>query len=312
MGRLGMAGRPETIPAKQAAAAVGQGQLIQLYEKFFSEYGLIVAQILLTRTDLVSRRRYLNACNTLLTLLSWGVIPVINENDSVSVEEIKFGDNDRLSALVAGLCDANLLIVLTNIDGLYSANPRANPGATLVPEVKEITPEVKSWGEDSGDDLATGGMITKLQAAEIITSSGAGMYIANGTEPDVLRRILDGERLGTYFHPQKSYLKRRKRWIAFGRTVRGSIIIDDGAASALRREGKSLLPIGVVDVEGSFEKGDMVAVRDRRGGEVGRGLCNFSAIELARIKKRPSSQICRLLDRPAAEEVIHRDDLVVY
>jgi glutamate 5-kinase len=312
MGRLAMARRPETIPGKQAAAAVGQGLLIQIYEKFFSEYGLIVAQLLLTRSDLVSRRRYLNAANTILTLLQWGVVPIINENDTVSVQEIKFGDNDRLSALVAGLCDANLLIVLSNIDGLYDANPHKHPGARLVPVVNEITPAVKSWGEDSGDDLATGGMITKLQAAEIAVNSGIGMYIANGSVPGVLHRILGGEPLGTYFRPQKSYLSRRKRWIAYGRVVEGSVVVDDGAKRALRQEGKSLLPVGVLTVNGTFEKGDLITVMDRQGKEIGRGLCSFSSRELEKIMRHSSAEIPHLIGRESSTEVIHRDNLIVY
>ncbi len=312
MGRMGMTTRPQTIPAKQACAAVGQGMLIQLYEKFFSEYGLISAQILLTRSDLVSRRRYINACNTFLTLLKWGVVPVVNENDSVSVQEIKFGDNDRLSALVAGLCDADMLIILTDIDGLHSANPKNNPEAPLITEVEEITPEIKSWGEDTGDELATGGMITKLQAAEIATSSGIGMYIADGREPGILNRILQGEGAGTYFHPQEHYLSRRKRWIAFGRLVEGKVVIDDGARAALCCNEKSLLPIGVVHVEGEFKKGDLVTVMDQKGEEIGRGLTNFSAEELERIKRRPSSEINGLVGRQEADEVIHRDNLIIY
>ncbi|NLY38308.1 MAG: glutamate 5-kinase [Firmicutes bacterium] len=312
IGRLNMPRRPESIPEKQAAAAVGQGLLIQIYEKFFAEYGLIVAQILLTRSDLISRRRYLNASNTILTLLRWGVVPIINENDTVAVHEIKFGDNDQLSALVAGLCDADLVIVLTNIDGLYTANPRKDKTAQLIPAVKEITAEVKSWGEASDDDLSTGGMVTKLQAAEIATSSGIGLYIANGNIPAVLHRILNGEQVGTYFYPQKKFLNRRKRWIAYGRVVQGKVVIDDGARKALCHDRKSLLPIGVIDVQGSFDSGALVAVVDQSGTEIGRGLTNFSAAELLRIKSRPSSEIERLIGRTAAAEVIHRDNLVIH
>jgi glutamate 5-kinase len=238
MGRLGMRKKPVAIPDKQAAAAVGQGLLIQLYEKIFSQYGQIVAQILLTRFDMVSRRRYINACNTILTLLKWGVVPIINENDTVSVQEIKFGDNDRLSALVAALTDADILIILTNIDGLYSANPWIDPNARLIREIKEITPEIKAMAGRSLDDLATGGMLTKLQAAEIASYSGVGMYIANGTTPGILRKILIGKAICTYFHPQKKIINRRKRWIAYGQVVQGSVFIDDGAREALTCNGK--------------------------------------------------------------------------
>lgn len=312
MGRLGMKRRPETIPEKQAAAAVGQGVLIQLYEKFFLEYGQVVAQILLTRADFAGRSRYLNATNTILTLLRWGVVPIINENDTVSVQEIKLGDNDRLSALVAGLCDADLLVILTTAAGLYEADPRLSPRARLIPEVKAITPEIKKCAAGTGDELATGGMVTKLQAAEIAANSGVGMFIACGKTPGVLNRILSGENPGTYIYPQKSYLNRRKRWIAYGRLVQGSVAVDDGAKRALCGAGKSLLPVGVLSVEGSFEQGALIAVRDRGGREIARGLCNFSSKELSLIKKHSSSDIVRLIGREAGDEVIHRDNLVVY
>lgn len=312
MGRLGLKHRPETIPELQAAAAVGQGVLIQLYEKFFLEYGQVVAQILLTRADFASRGRYLNASNTILTLLRWGVVPVINENDTVSVQEIKLGDNDRLSALVAGLCDADLLVILTTAEGLYEADPELSPGARLIPEVQEITPEIKEYAAGTGDRLATGGMVTKLQAAEIATNSGVGMIIAGGKQAGVLHRILSGEAVGTYFHPQPNYLNRRKRWIAYGRVVKGSVIVDDGAKRALCQAGKSLLPVGVLGVEGSFEKGALIAVRDRHGREIGRGLTGFSSEELLLIKKHSSSDIVRLIGREAGDEVIHRDNLIVH
>lgn len=312
MGRLRLKCRPESIPELQAAAAVGQGVLIQLYEKFFLEYGQIVAQILLTRADFAGRGRYLNASNTIFTLLRWGVVPVINENDTVSFQEIKLGDNDRLSALVAGLCDADLLVLLTTADGLYEADPGITPGVRLIPEVPEITPEIKACAAGTGDRLATGGMITKLQAASIATNSGVGMVIAGGRQAGTLHRILSGEAVGTYFHPQKNYLNRRKRWIAYGRVVKGSVIVDDGAKNALCRGGKSLLPVGVLSVSGSFRKGALIAVCDRAGREIGRGLSSFSSDELLRIKEHSSSDIIRLIGREAGDEVIHRDNLVVY
>lgn len=312
MGRLGIDKRPDSIQEKQACAAVGQGLLIQRYEKIFSEYGLVAAQILLTRTDLVSRRRYINSCNTILTLLGWGAIPVVNENDTVSVQEIEFGDNDSLSALVAGLCDADLLVILTNIAGLHKGNPCNDPGAPLVTEVKTITPEIKSWCEDSGDELSTGGMITKLQAAEIATCSGVGMHIADGREPTVINAIIKGEKIGTYFHPQKRFLNRRKRWIAYGMVVEGMVVIDGGAREALCESGKSLLPVGVVDVKGSFNKGDLVSLVDEKGREIGRGLTNFSSLELSRIKNHPSSEIDSLIGRQEADEVIHRNNMIIY
>ncbi len=313
IGRMQMKRRPVSIPEKQAAAAVGQGLLIQNYERLFSEYGITVAQVLLTRADLIGRRRYINARNTINCLLSWGVVPIINENDTVSVEEIEFGDNDQLSALLAGLVDARLLIILTNIDGFYDGHPRKEPGARLIPVINEITPKIRSWAGFSGDDLATGGMVTKLKAAEIATYSGVGVYIANGTAPDILNRIFSGEPAGTYFSPRKQYLSHRKRWIAYGKVVKGNVTVDNGARDALCREGKSLLPVGVISVGGSFKPGDLVAVLDAGGRELGRGLTNFSSAELSRIKMHPSNEISSILgvtDDP--QEVIHRDNLVIY
>jgi glutamate 5-kinase len=312
MGRLNLTKRPNAVRKKQACAAVGQGLLIHIYEKLFSEYGQVVAQILLTRGDLVNRRRYINACNTLVTLLDWGVIPIINENDTVSVQEIKFGDNDRLSALVAGLCDANLLIILTDIDGLYKTNPHIDPQAAMIREVRQITAEIKGYAGNSREELATGGMITKLQAAEIAVNSGIGMIIANGKDPAVLNRIICGEKIGTYFHPVKRFLNRRKRWIAFGRVEQGKVAVDDGACNALCREGKSLLPVGITEVYGSFKKGELVVVVDRLGREIGRGLSNFSSAELCKIKQRHCAEIADRIGRHAADEVIHRDNLVIY
>ncbi len=311
-GRLNITHSNISIPEKQAIAAVGQGLLVQIYEKLFSEYGLIVGQILLTRTDLVSRKRYINACNTVLTLLKLGVIPIINENDSVSVEELKFGDNDRLSALVAGLSDAQLLVILTDVEGLYDANPRKNPQARLIPMVEEIGPEIRAGAEKSDDELATGGMVTKLQAADIASKSGVPMYIVGGADPTVLNRLVDGEHSGTYFQPMENYLSRRKRWIAYGLVVRGAVTIDGGACHALRHENKSLLPVGVTAVTGDFDRGDLVAVVDLQGRELGRGLSNFSAEELGRIQQMKSNQAADIIGRPAAEEVIHRDNLIIY
>ncbi len=311
-GRLNITRNPISIPEKQAIAAVGQGLLVQIYEKLFAEYGLIVGQILLTRTDLMSRRRYINASNTVLTLLKLGVVPIINENDSVSVEELKFGDNDRLSALVASLSDADLLVILTDIDGLYSSNPRKYSDARFIPYVEKIDESIKAGAEESHDDLATGGMITKLQAAEIATHSGVGMYITNGFDPGVISRLVNGEHIGTYFKPQQHYLSKRKRWIAYGQVARGSVTIDSGACNALCLENKSLLPVGVIAVEGAFVEGDLITVKDSDGNERGRGLTNFSSEELIWIQQRSSPDIASLIDRPVAEEVIHRDNMVIY
>ncbi|MGM0652495.1 MAG: glutamate 5-kinase [Bacillota bacterium] len=311
-GRLNIFRKKISIPEKQAIAAVGQGLLLQLYEKLFSEYDLVVGQILLTRTDLVSRRRYINACNTVMTMLKLGIVPIINENDSVSIEEIKFGDNDRLSALVAGLSDANLLVILTDVDGLYSANPRKDPGAELIRVVEKIDQQIKGCAESADDELATGGMITKLQAAEVATMSGVPMYIANGSEPDVLTAILKGEQAGTYFCAQEHYLNRRKRWIAYGQIVKGRVIVDEGASQAVCKGNKSLLSVGVINADGNFKKGDLVSMVDENGEEIGRGLCNFSIQELAFIMRRPSHELPALIERPHSEEVIHRDNLIIY
>jgi glutamate 5-kinase len=232
-------------------AAVGQGLLIQMYEKLFGEYGLVVAQVLLTRDDFNDRGRYLNSRNTLQTLMGFGVIPVINENDTVSVEGIEFGDNDTLSALVASLMDADLLVLLTDIDGLYSGNPK-DDGAELVGMVEQLTPEVKKWAGAAKDALGTGGMVTKLMAAEIAMNSGVPMVIANGREKDVLQRVIDGEEMGTLFCASGKCLDGRKRWIAYGQSAQGRIVVDGGARKALVEDGKSLLPSGILDVSGQF------------------------------------------------------------
>ena len=312
IGRLNMPRRPSAIPDKQAAAAVGQGLLLQYYEKFFSRDGIVVAQILLTRDDLVDRKRYINACNTILTLLKWGVVPIINENDSVSVEEIKFGDNDRLSSLVAGLVDAELLLLFTDIEGLYSGNPLLVPDAKMIDLVEEITPEIKEYAGNTKDDLATGGMITKIQAAEIAVNSGVDMIIADGRDPHNLYKIYNGENIGTLFVAKNRSLCRRKRWIAYGRLIEGELIIDDGAKDALINKGKSLLAIGVKAVQGTFAKGDMVIISDLEGNEVGRGLVNFTSSEVKKILMLPSPKIKEIIGEGCKEEIIHRDDMVLY
>ncbi|NLI69471.1 MAG: glutamate 5-kinase [Firmicutes bacterium] len=311
VGRLNMERRPVTIPEKQATAAVGQGLLIQHYERCFARYHLPVAQILLTRGDLVDRQRYVNARNTIHTLLRWGVIPVINENDSVSVEEIKFGDNDRLSSLVSSLIDADLLVILTDIDGLHDADPAAHEGSRLIPVVENITPEIKKCAGNTHDDLSTGGMITKIQAAQIAVKSGINMVIANGTDPGNLLRLFDGEKVGTLFMAKDHGLRQRQRWIAFGRVIEGELKIDGGARKALFSNGKSLLPVGIVEVKGDFARGDLVIVSDLKGKEIGRGLVNYSSAEIKKIMGHPSSMIDDLLGFCLEEEVIHRDNMVI-
>lgn len=311
IGRLNMERRPVTIPEKQAAAAVGQGLLIQHYERCFARYHLPVAQILLTRGDLVDRQRYVNARNTIHTLLRWGVIPIINENDSVSVEEIKFGDNDRLSSLVSSLIDADLLIILTDIDGLYDADPAENEGSRLIPMVENITPEIKKYAGNTHDELSTGGMITKIQAAQIAVKSGINMVIANGTEPRNLVRLFDGEEVGTLFVARDHGLKQRQRWIAFGRVIEGELTIDEGARNALLSNGKSLLSVGIVEVKGDFVRGDLVIVSDLKGKEISRGLVNYGSTEIRKIMGQPSTMIDDVLGFYLEEEVIHRDNMVI-
>ncbi|HHW15096.1 MAG TPA: glutamate 5-kinase [Firmicutes bacterium] len=310
LGRLGWQRRPATIPEKQAVAAVGQSLLMQIYEKLFSEYGLTIAQVLLTREDVADRRRYLNARTTLRTLLSYGVVPVINENDTVAVDELKFGDNDTLSALVAGLISADLLIILTDIDGLYTADPRLHPEARLIPRVEEVTPEIEALAGGAGSARGTGGMVTKLAAAKIATSCGVSMVIANASSPSVLQDLLAGRSVGTYF-PARERLVSRKRWIAFNVPPAGQVVVDDGARKAVTERGRSLLPSGIVEVAGEFEAGDAVAILGLDGCEFARGLSNYGAADLRRIKGLHSSEIPAVLGERFYEEAVHRDNLVL-
>ncbi|MBT9171865.1 MAG: Glutamate 5-kinase [Syntrophomonadaceae bacterium] len=310
IGRLGLPGKPQSTPEKQALAAIGQGLLIQMYEKLFAEYGQVVAQVLLTRDDFQDRKRYLNSRNALLALLRLGAIPVINENDTVAVEEIEFGDNDTLSAMVASTLDADLLVILTDIGGLYSGNPKLDQAARLISTIGEITPEVRTWAGTSTEALATGGMVTKLQAAEIAVNSGIPLVIAGGREPDILHRILAGEKTGTYFRAREKSLDCRKRWIAYGQAAHGRVTVDDGARKALLDDGKSLLPSGILEVTGEFEAGEMVAVEDRDGFEFARGLAGYSAGELRKIKGLRTEKAAKILQKQVGE-AIHRNNLVV-
>ena len=310
--RLGLAAKPKTIPGKQAAAAVGQGVLMHTYEKIFAEYGQIVAQVLLTRMDSVDRHRYTNSRNTFLALLEHKVIPIVNENDVVAIDELKIGDNDNLSALVAGIIDADLLIILSDIDGLYTANPQNDPNAQLVPEVTDITPEIEASAGDAGSKVGTGGMFTKIQAAKMATSSGINMVIASGEEKDAISRILDGEEIGTLFVSRENRLQFRKRWLAFGARIAGKIVVDDGCAKAVRKAGGcSILPAGITDVEGEFEAGNTISVVNKNGHELARGLANYSSEELDMIKGAKTSEIENILGHKHFDEVIHRDDLVI-
>lgn len=310
--RMGYKKIPRTMPEKQALAAIGQGALVQLYEKLFSEYYKTVAQVLLTRGDLDERLRYLNATNALLAILDLGVIPIINENDTVVVEEIKFGDNDTLSALVASIVDADLLIILSDVDGLYDSDPRVNKEASLQTEVDEITPMMEENSKNRGSSFSSGGMLTKLKAARICMAAGIPMVIANSDSENVIRRIMDGKDIGTLFIPREEKMQARKKWIAFGTVPQGQVLVDAGAEVALLQKGKSLLPSGVIAVEGDFDRGTVVAVAnvdDKR--EIARGMVNYSSDEIRQIAGKKSSEIEKILQGKDYDEVIHRNNLWV-
>jgi len=311
MARLRLTERPRSIPEKQAAAAVGQSALMERYEAAFAQHGVHVGQVLLTAQDISDRARYLNAKNTLLALLRFGVIPIVNENDTVAVEEIKVGDNDNLSALVASLIDADLLVLLTDVDGLYSADPTVDAGARKLERVEAITDEITELARHRADGVSVGGMATKLQAARKAAASGVPMVIASGREPGVLARILAGESVGTYFAPRTERLAARKRWIAFAVPPQGRLTVDAGALAALTRHKKSLLPAGVVEVEGDFTSGEVVAVHGAGGREFARGVVNFDAEELRKIRGARTNEIEARLGYKSFDEVIHRDNLVI-
>jgi glutamate 5-kinase len=308
--RLGLRLRPRSIPEKQAAAAAGQAALMWHYEQAFAPYGLRVAQVLLTQDDIGDRGRYLNARNTLLTLLGYGVLPIVNENDTVAVEEIKVGDNDNLAALVAHLVEADLLVLLSDTDGLYTGDPHQDPGARRIDAVEAITPELERLAGVQGP-LGTGGMVTKLQAAQKATAAGIPMVIADGRRAGVLEALLAGEAVGTFFAPRADRLAARKRWIAFATAAQGALTVDAGARRALVEGRKSLLPSGVVKVEGEFAAGDAVAIRDLEGREFARGIVNYDSREIARLRGAKTGDIERLLGYRALDEVVHRDNLVV-
>ena len=311
MKRLGWSARPKEIHELQAAAAVGQMGLAQMYESKLSEHGIGSAQVLLTHADLADRERYLNARSTLLTLLSLKVIPVINENDTVVNDEIKFGDNDTLGALVANLVDADALVILTDQPGLYSADPRKDPQARFIGEAVAGTPELEQMAGGAGSSLGRGGMITKVLAAKRAASSGASTVIAWGREPDVLLRLAAGEAIGTLLVARTAKLAARKQWMADHLQLRGAVVIDDGAVAKLRDEGKSLLPIGMVEVQGEFVRGDVIAVRSQAGAEIARGLANYASSEARLIARKPSSQIEGVLGYSNEPEMIHRTNLVL-
>ncbi|GIX29815.1 MAG: glutamate 5-kinase [Porticoccaceae bacterium] len=308
--RLGWRRRPEVLHELQAAAAVGQMGLIQAYETAFQRHGRHTAQILIDHDDVSNRRRYLNARRTLQTLIRLGVVPVVNENDTVVTDEIRFGDNDTLAALVAHLIDAELLVILTDQAGLFDRDPRRHPDARLVTFGRAGDPTLDALA-GAGGALGRGGMITKLRAARLAARSGAATLIAGGREPDVLLRIRAGEPVGTLLEAASEPLAARKQWLAGQLQVRGRLVLDAGAVRVLREEGRSLLPVGVVAVEGDFSRGDLVACVDGEGREVARGLVNFSAAEARRILGQPSRRIAEILGYCDDEELIHRDNLVL-
>jgi glutamate 5-kinase len=310
-GALGIVGRPRTIPLKQAAAAIGQSRLMRTYKEAFRARGLTVAQVLLTRDDLANRRRYLNARNTLMTLLEYGVVPIINENDTVVVDEIRFGDNDNLSAMVTNLVEANLLVILSDVDGLYDSDPKSNPQAKLLPVVERISEEIEAMASGAVTQLGTGGMATKIKAAKRASLYGVGTLIVNGRIPGVVQRVFAGEELGTYFLPARDRLAARKHWIAFTKKPRGKLFLDDGARKALMEDGKSLLPSGIRGVEGGFDRGDAVRLCDMHGEEFAKGVINYALPELLRIMGKKSSEIEAVLGYKYGDEVIHRDNLVL-
>jgi glutamate 5-kinase len=308
---VGLSKRPDELPKRQAVAAVGQAGLIMEYEKAFGRYHKKVAQILLTSEDLSNRKRYLNARNTLYTLLAWQVVPIINENDTVSVEEIQLGDNDNLAAMITLLMEADILINLTDIEGLFNKDPRIHHDAELIPLVTTITKNTEQYASEIPGALGTGGMISKISAARKVNSAGVPMVIAKGDNPNILMKLFADEAHGTFFVPGKEKLASRKCWIAFSLKPRGAIKIDDGAANAILKHGKSLLPSGIVAVEADFNIGDAVEFKDRNNEILGVGLANYSAADIRKIMGLKSKQIKAVLGHKAYDEVIHRDNLAI-
>lgn len=310
MSRLGWSQRPRAIHELQAAAAVGQMGLVQTYQEQFKAYQLQTAQVLLDHDDLSSRQRYINARSTLNTLLQLGVVPVVNENDTVVTDEIRFGDNDSLAALVANLVDADALVILTDQDGMYTADPRQDKSATLITETCAGAPELNAMASDGGA-LGRGGMITKVRAAKLAARSGTHTIVAGGRIDQVLTRISQGESVGTLFIADEQPQQARKQWLAGHLQYRGSLSLDPGAVRVLQKKGKSLLAVGITEVQGDFRRGDMVLCLDADGQEVARGLVNYSALEVRKIKGQPTEQIEALLGYKDEDELIHRDNLVV-
>lgn len=312
MGELGIEKRPGTLPELQAVAAIGQSKLISTYDDSFKLHGYHAAQILLTREDFEDRQRYLNTCNTIHTLFQLNAIPVVNENDTISVDEIKFGDNDALSALVTNLLNAELLIILSSVDGLYDKFPTGKSKTSVLSIVDNVSDEIRQLAFDFKTKRGIGGMQTKLEAASVVTNAGEAMIIANGRADGVLRKIVKGECIGTLFLPKQEKLAIRKRWIGYTIKPKGKVSVDEGAMHALTEQGKSLLASGIVSVEGTFHKGDTVSVCGRENGVIiARGLTNYSSAEIEKIKGCSTSYIAKVLGYKLYDEVIHRDNMVI-
>lgn len=309
--RMGMEKRPSEVRKKQALAAIGQEMLIHLYDKFFAEYGQITGQVLLTKENSVQHHQYTHSRNALLTMLEMGVIPIINENDAVAIDELKIGDNDTLSATVASLVDADLLIILSDIDGVYTANPQTHPEATIISEIAEITPEVERMAGGAGSSMGTGGMATKIEAAKIATASGVTMLIASGSERNVIRAIIDGEDKGTIFPAKEAHLRSRKSWLAFGKRLKGILWVDKGCEKALK-SGSSLLAAGITATDGEYAKGDTVRILSADGREIARGVVNYDSAMIEKLKGHQTKEFAELLSGEVIyDEVIHRDSLVL-
>jgi len=312
--KLGLTKKLRGIPFKQVLASVGQSRLMYVYEQLFSQHNITVAQALLTKSDLSDRAGYLNARNTLLALLELQVVCIVNENDVVAVDEIqeaKFGDNDNLSAMVANLVDADLLLLLTDTAGLYTADPHRYPDARLISQVDRIDSEIERLAADTPSSRGTGGMITKIEAAKLATASGVAVVIADGREKDIILRLAAGETVGTYFVPATSKLESRKRWMLSGLATRGKLVVDSGAALALRKQKRSLLSAGIKQIEGDFQRGDIVNIYDPQGSHLGCGITNYSSDDIAVIKGMHSRKIASLLGYDYGSEVVHRNNLVV-
>jgi len=311
VGKLGLGKRPTDLSQLQACAAVGQSALMQLYQESLSPHGIHTAQILLTAGDFDNRARYLNTRNTIRTLFEYNALPIINENDTVSVAEIKFGDNDHLAAMVTNLLRAPLLVLLTNVDGLYSDDPRTNPDASLLAIVPNIDQSVSDLAATTTSSLGTGGMPSKLRAARLATAAGESVIMVNGSVDGILDQVFSGEPVGTLFLPHGQDVPAWKRWLGFTARTRGTLRVDAGAKRALIEQGKSLLPVGVIAVDGDFGKGDVVSIRDETGIEIARGLCNYSSEDASRLLGKNTEQIVNLLGSASYPELVHRDNLVV-